>query len=111
MKKGLNNKIFNSLGIRLYLFFNEYTQKNLKEEFFMVKNQNGITLVALVITIVILIILATVSITFALNDGLFDRAQQSTELYSNSAAQEETILNGVDQKFTNLIDFYNLAVE
>ena len=35
----------------------------------MFKSEKGITLVALVITIVILIILATVSISFAVNDG------------------------------------------
>ena len=47
----------------------------------MLKNQNGITLVALVITIVILIILATVAITFAFGDnGLIGRAEQAKEL-------------------------------
>ena len=45
----------------------------------MFKSEKGITLVALVITIVILIILATVSISFAVNGGLFDKAQQGAE--------------------------------
>ena len=42
---------------------------------------NGITLIALVITIVILIILATVTINFVFGeDGLIARAEQSAEI-------------------------------
>ena len=40
----------------------------------MLRNQKGITLVALVITVVILIILATVAISFAFNGGLIPYA-------------------------------------
>ena len=51
----------------------------------MFKNEKGITLVALVITIVVLIILATVSINFALSSNLFDRAQQGAQLYEGAS--------------------------
>ena len=49
----------------------------------MLKNQKGITLVALVITIIILIILATVTIIFAFNGGIVDRANQAANMYAN----------------------------
>ena len=50
----------------------------------MFKNQKGITLVALVITIIILIILATVAISFAFGDnGLVNRAEDAKEYYTN----------------------------
>ena len=72
----------------------------------MFKSEKGITLVALVITIVILIILATVSISFAVKGGLFDRAQQGAELYRNSEIDEQRVLNTVDDTVTNLVGTY-----
>lgn len=60
----------------------------------MLKNERGITLVALVITIVILIILATVSISIALNGSLIGQAQQGATAFQESAAVEtNSILN------------------
>ena len=42
------------------------------------RNERGITLIALVVTIVVLLILAGVTITYALgNNGLFTNAQQA----------------------------------
>ena len=72
----------------------------------MLKNQKGITLVALVITIIILIILATVAISFAFgNNGLINRAQDATAYYANDTKYtEESITNVerfVDQILTN----------
>ena len=61
----------------------------------MLKNQKGITLVALVITIVILIILATIAISFAFGDnGLINRADQAKDFYSNDTKYtEESMIN------------------
>ena len=61
----------------------------------MLKNQKGITLVALVITIVILIILATVAITFAFGDGgLINRAEDARDFYSNDTRYtDESLAN------------------
>ena len=61
----------------------------------MLKNQRGITLVALVITIVVLIILATISISFAFgNDGLVNRAEQARDFYANDTAYtDESVKN------------------
>ena len=41
----------------------------------MLKNKSGITLVALIITIIILLILAGVSLSFVFNGGILDKAQ------------------------------------
>ena len=73
----------------------------------MFKSEKGITLVALVITIVILIILATVSISFAVNDGLFTRAQEGADLYVDAAGREQVTLNTVDSAFANLLEKYS----
>ena len=45
------------------------------------KNEGGITLVALIITIIILLILATVSIKLVLNNGIISKADKSTNQY------------------------------
>ena len=55
----------------------------------------GITLITLVITIVLLLILAGITINLSLGqNGIFNRAQQAKENYSQSAAREklETVL-------------------
>ena len=55
------------------------------------KNTKAITLVALVITIIVLIILATVSIQLSLGDnGIFNRAKTAKEKYTNSQKDEES---------------------
>lgn len=65
------------------------------------KNMRGITLIALVITIVVLIILAAVSINAILGEnGLITKAQQAKHTYGNSVTAEE---NAMD-KFLNDID-------
>ena len=76
----------------------------------MFKSEKGITLVALVITIVILIILATVSISFAVSGGLFDKAQKGAELYSNSALDENQELKSVETKVNDIWSSLNIVV-
>ena len=54
------------------------------------KQEKGITLVALVITIIVLIILATVAINFAFGEnGIISRAQQAAELTEEASATED----------------------
>ena len=54
------------------------------------KQNSGITLIALVVTIVVLIILATVSINTVLGDnGIISRAQKARDSYSNSQKSED----------------------
>lgn len=53
------------------------------------KNEKGITLVALVITIIVMLILVAVTINIATDGGLFDTARNAAN-GTNSAAAEET---------------------
>ena len=66
------------------------------------KNIKGITLVALVITIVILLILAGISIQAITNTGLFTKAQQAKEETAKKEEEEQTVMNG----YQDAIDQY-----
>lgn len=58
------------------------------------KVQNGITLVALVITIIVLIILAGVSISIVLGDnGIATKARMGAQNYQNAAKEEMGLIN------------------
>ena len=71
----------------------------------MLKNQKGITLVALVITIVILIILATVAISFAFNGGLIPYAEKAKEVGEQDSANVTKALQEMEAKLNQaLID-------
>lgn len=60
----------------------------------MLKRQNGITLVALVITIIVLIILAGVSIALVFNDeGIINKAKQGAQNYEVAANQEHGLVD------------------
>ena len=56
------------------------------------EKQNGITLIALVITIIILLILAGISISALTNQGLFGKAQQAKQEAENAQREENEIL-------------------
>lgn len=53
------------------------------------KEMKGITLVALVITVIILLILATISIQTLTNTGLFGKAKEATKKYSEAEEKEK----------------------
>jgi len=84
MEKNLKNKNENKKGARLV-------------------STRGITLIALVFTIVILIILAGVAISLSLGEnGIFSKALQAKQQYVNEQAKEETEI----AKITNEIDTF-----
>jgi len=67
------------------------------------KNSRGITLIALVVTIIVLLILAGTTYTLVIdNDGIFNKAKNATEKYENSARNEQKDMNSM----ANLIDQY-----
>ena len=67
--------------------------------------ERGITLVALVITIVILIILATITINFAFGeDGLISRAQQAKNLTEQATKDEQEALNSLMDEYDDIIN-------
>ncbi len=60
----------------------------------MFKQERGITLVALVVTIVVLLILAGVSISMVLGqNGIVTKAQDAKKNYTSSANEELTGMN------------------
>ena len=60
----------------------------------MFKKEKGITLVALVVTIVVLLILAGVSISLVLGpNGLITRAQEARNATANATANEAYVFN------------------
>ena len=74
------------------------------------KNQNkqkGITLVALVITIIILLILAGISISALTNQGLFAKAQEAKQRTENAQKEESEILENYLAQM-NAITFKNV---
>ena len=68
------------------------------------KNNNGITLVALVVTIVILVILAGISIQAINNTGLFANAKQAKKKQEQAQELENSILTDYTGKISQYID-------
>ena len=73
-------------------------------KFHKTSNQRGITLIALVITIVILIILATVSINVVLGEGgLIQRAQEGKSLTDQAQTDEQEELTGAEEYINGIL--------
>lgn len=70
----------------------------------MFKNQKGITLVALVITIIVLLILAGVAITLAVNQGeLFNHANNAANKWNAAVRNEEGAISNLLNDLNNLV--------
>ena len=65
--------------------------------------QKGITLVALVITIIILLILATISIQSLTNTGLFAKAQEAKEKTKNATENQAKTLNEYEDELNKYV--------
>ena len=62
------------------------------------KSNKAITLVALIITIIVLLILAGVSLSMVLGDnGLINKAQSSVDKYQQSANNEQDFFNSIEE--------------
>ncbi|MDO5557784.1 MAG: hypothetical protein Q4G05_06085 [Clostridia bacterium] len=76
----------------------------------MGKNK-GITLVALVITIIVMLILVGVTITLAINRGLFDRAKDAKRGTDAAKSEEQRLANGRikigDNWYATMEDYIN----
>ena len=73
------------------------------------KNQKGITLIALIITIIVMLILVGVSVTVALNGGLFSTAQKATGDTKAERDNELALSDGkveINGEWYNSIDEY-----
>ena len=68
-----------------------------RELYFSKIGSHGITLVALVITIIVLMILAGVSLSFVLGDnGILKKAQESADAYKNASQSEQQTLQNIE---------------
>ena len=56
--------------------------------------QKGITLIALVVTIIVMLILVAVTISMAINGGLFEKAGKATGDTKNAMNAEQAVANG-----------------
>ena len=67
-------------------------------------NQRGITLIALVITIIVLLILAGISIASLTGSGLFSQVQRAKQEQENAQIKEETTLADHENKIGEYIN-------
>lgn len=80
----------------------------------MKKNQKGITLIALIITIIVMLILAAVTINVALNTGLFKKAREATISTEIRQIQEQLLIEKAIQIANNEINGtteYNINID
>ena len=66
----------------------------------VVHTQNGITLIALIITVIVMLILAGVAIYSINSAGLFGKVNQATDVWNNSVNKEQNDLD-------NLLDIFD----
>ena len=67
--------------------------------------EKGITLIALVITIVILLILSTITINLAVGNGsIIDKAQGATEIAEQGDMNEQVVFNTSMETWANIVD-------
>ena len=67
------------------------------------KSNNGITLVALVVTIIILLILATISIQSLTNTGLFEKAKEARDKTANAVENQAKTLNEYEDELNKYV--------
>lgn len=84
-----------------YLQNLDYEAKNL------INNDRGITLIALIITIIILVILAAVSINAAYNSGIINYSVNGTQNYIIAANAENTAIQNAESIMKSAIDALN----
>lgn len=79
-------------------------KKNIRQS-----KEKGITLIALVITIIVMLTLVAVTISMAINGGLFEQAGKATGKTKNELNAEQNLANGgveVNGEWYNSIDEY-----
>ena len=67
--------------------------------------ENGITLIALIVTIIVLLILSGVAISLSIGeDGIFKRAQDASKIYENASKNE---LIDIEKVSNYIEDYFN----
>ena len=71
----------------------------------LLKNNKGVTLIALVVTIVILIILAAVSMTMVLgNNGIFEQAKKGANSMASAEANIQEGFNSMSSEIDKILN-------
>lgn len=76
------------------------------------KNEQGITLVALIITIIVLVILAAITISVAFNSGIINTAVNGTVNYATAQRDEQVTFDKLDENLQDIIsriESYNIG--
>lgn len=66
------------------------------------KFNKGITLISLIITVIILIILAGVTVNIAIDSQIFDRAEKSSNTVNSKVQQQEKQTSNITQQWNSL---------
>ena len=66
------------------------------------KSNKGITLVALIITVIILLILSAITIDIAIDGKLFDKSQETVSEANNKLGEEQNRVDGLINEWDNL---------
>ena len=75
----------------------------------MFKKEKGITLVALVVTIIVLLILAGVAISLTIGqNGIFTRAQNATQKWDEASTNEAEQMNDFTDTYDDVVANLNL---
>lgn len=77
------------------------------------RSQKGITLIALVITIIVMLILVAVTIRMAVNGGLFDYAKKASQ-ETNKAMQDESEIGSGNiggESINDIVNRYTTTTE
>ncbi len=75
------------------------------------KNKNGITLIALIITIIVLLILAGVALATLTGQGnIIGNAENAVGKYNNSVEEEQQLLNEIEKHFQNYLEGGNAEI-
>lgn len=76
----------------------------IEKKAYKLKSDNGITLVSLIVTIVVLIILATISIkSFTSDNGVANRAQREKEIQANQIKEHEEKTKQLLEEFNSMV--------
>ena len=68
------------------------------------KSQRGITLIALIITIIILLILAGLSISALTNQGLFKNAKEAQNAMDKAEGEQGKVLNEYEDEINKYLE-------
>ena len=72
--------------------------------------ERGITLIAVIITVIVMLILAMVTIS-SLNNGIIDKTKQAVEIYNNSESNDESLTGELQGMLDNALKGVNTGNE